>query len=116
QGGAGAGDEAALDPGEGQGEQRADGRPCRRVAIGGDARRDVERDNRPAARVDQLDEARDAPFRGATRACAEKRVDDHVRAREGLRGGFEVLDVPGPYAASLQLAELLLLVGVDLVL
>src|SRR5437870_559237 len=112
----GPGDEAALDPGERQREQRADRRPCRRVAIGGDARRDVERDNRPAARVDQLDEARDAPFRGATRACAEKRVDDHVRTREGLLGGFEVLDEPRPYAASLQLAELLPRVAADLVL
>src|SRR5437016_954644 len=116
QRGAGPGDEAALDPGERQREQRADRRPCRRVAIGGDARRDVERDNRPAARVDQLDEARDAPFRGATRACAEKRVDDHVRTREGLLGGFEVLDEPRPYAASLQLAELLPRVAADLVL
>src|SRR5438132_1361352 len=113
---AGPGDEAALDPGERQREERADRRPCRRVAIGGDARRDVERDNRPAARVDQLDEARDAPFRGATRACAEKRVDDHVRTREGLLGGFEVLDEPRPYAASLQLAELLPRVAADLVL
>src|SRR5712691_8069081 len=116
QRGAGPRDEAALDPGERQREERADRRPCRRVAIGGDPRRDVERDNRPAARVDQLDEARDAPFGGATRARAEKRVDDHVRAREGLLGGFEVLDEPRPYAASLQLAELLPRVAADLIL
>src|SRR2546426_769538 len=116
QRGAGPRDEAALDPGERQREERADRRPCGRVAIGGDPRRNVERDNRPAARVDQLHEARDAPFRGATRARAEQRVDDHVRTREGLLGGYEVLDEPLPYAASLQLAELLPRVAADLVL
>src|SRR5207253_11365443 len=69
-----------------------------------------------AARVDQLDQARDSPFGSAPRARAEERVHGHVRTREGLRRGVRVLHEPGPHAAPPELPELAAGVAADLTL
>ena len=47
-----------------------------------DAGRDVDRDHRPAARVDQLDHPRGVLSRRVVQADAEQRVDDDVRRAE----------------------------------
>ena len=111
-----AGDEAALEPAEGQCQHRADGRTRCLAAVGGDTGRDVECDDGTAARVDALDQPRDTPSGRPVRARAEKRIHDQVRAPQPLGGHAVVLDELGAHAALLQLLELRGGVAADLVL
>ena len=114
--GSDAGHEPALPAGEGQREGGVHRRTGGRFPVRRRPRRNVERDDGPGARVDQLDQARDEPLGRATRARAEERVDDDVRARQRLRGRALVLDAPRAHAGTLERAQHLGGVAADLAL
>src|SRR5207245_7343657 len=75
---------------------------------------DIERDDGPAARVDQLDRARDAPFGGPARSRPEQRADDQVGARELFGRRSIIGEGPRSDAATRELRELAAGVAADL--
>ena len=107
-------DQATLESGKGQGHRRPDRGSRVRSTVRRHSRGNVEGDDGPAAGVDQLDRARDAPFGRAPRAGSEERVDDEVGPRQ--RGGDRsvVFEAKGANAAPPQLLELEPRVAADL--
>jgi len=99
-------DQATLESGEGQGHRCPDRGSRLRSTVRRHPRGNVEGDDGPAAGVDQLDRARDAPFGRAPRAGSEERVDNEVGPRQ--RGGDRsvVFEAKGANAAAPQLLEL----------
>ena len=110
-----AGDQAALEPGERQGQHRLDGGCLMPSIVRRDARGDIERDDRPRASVDERDRPRDVPFRRAAGAGAQERVDHDVGPREPSRGRRVVFERERTDPGASELRELPTGVAADLV-